>query len=76
MPFVAVHPKTGIAEGQVTLQTEYGSLTVVVRHDEGVRENVVRAPVERIPGIMSILPDRFAEWTGAPILDGVACQIH
>ena len=74
--YVCVHPDTGIAEGSVELSSPHGSLTVAVRHDTEMRTDVVRAPTQRVPEIMSLLPDAFAAWTGAPILDGVPCQVR
>jgi anaerobic selenocysteine-containing dehydrogenase len=74
--FVCVHPDTGIAEGSVQLDSPHGSMTVEVRHDDQMRADVVRAPAQRVPEIMGLLPDGFAAWTGAPILDGIPCQVQ
>ena len=69
-----IHPSSGIPEGLVTVETKYGSITLSILHDDRIRKDVLRAPVEAIPEIIKILPDTFADYTGAPILDGIACR--
>ena len=74
--FVEVHPDTGVPQGTIRLETKYGTIKATVKHNDNIRKEVIRAPAIRIPDIMKILPDEFADFTGAPILDGIACQIH
>ena len=69
-----IHPASGIPEGEFTVETKYGSITLSVRHDDRIRKDVLRAPVEAIPEIIQLLPDGFAAHTGAPILDGIPCR--
>ncbi|MEC7986272.1 MAG: molybdopterin-dependent oxidoreductase [Myxococcota bacterium] len=70
-----MNPDSGIPEGTVTVTSEYGSITLKIKHDPRIRNDVLRAPVESIPEIMEILPDAFAAHTGSPILDGIACRV-
>ena len=74
--YASVHPESNIQEGTYILETQYGSITVSIRHDESLRNDVVRAPYCRIPQIMSILPDMVSPYTGTAILDGIACNLR
>ena len=74
--YASVHPDSNIKEGEYILETQYGSITVSIRHDESLRNDVVRAPYCRIPQIMNILPDMVSPYTGTAILDGIACNLR
>ena len=74
--FASVHPDTKIEEGEHILETKHGSISVLIRHDESLRVDVIRAPYSRLPDIMTILPDMVSSYTGTAILDGIACRIR
>ena len=73
--YVSVH-SSSLQEGRYVLVTTHGRLEVDVRHDDGIRTDVVRAPIARIPQLMLLLPDQVAAYTGSPILDGIACRLE
>jgi len=73
--FCFIHPENQYSEGEYILKTEYGELHITLRHDPKLRHDVIRAPAAHIPGIMDILPDMVAKYTGTAILDGIACTL-
>jgi formate dehydrogenase len=76
-PFAFVHPDAGVRDGQeVTLQTRYGAIQVVARHDPSLRPDTVDLPAARVPEALDLLsPDRIDPITGAAEMDGLHCRL-
>ncbi|MEL6348270.1 MAG: molybdopterin-dependent oxidoreductase, partial [Myxococcota bacterium] len=73
-----VHPDTGVKDGQpVSLETVYGAVQLIARHDERLRPDTVDASAARVPAILGLLnPDRLDPLTATPEMDGLNCALR
>ena len=75
---VRLHPDAGHAQGgRVRVTTANGSVVATVEHDEHLRMDVVDlAPEDHAGGLSLNAWDGVDDQTGAPIRDGIPCQVE
>ncbi|MCK6503834.1 molybdopterin-dependent oxidoreductase [Myxococcota bacterium] len=77
-PVVRVHPALGLPDGaSVSVQTRFGQVDAVARHDAGLRPDTVDLPRGFQVAATTLLPAEVRDAaTGAPWLDGLACAVR
>lgn len=76
-PVLYLHPDSGIADGaQVQLESRYGHVQGIARHDADLRPDTVDLPYGGpLDGMALLAAERVDPVTGTPQLDGLACRV-
>ena len=74
---IIVHPKTGLQQGaSVRISSSFGQIQANIDLSDAVHPQAVICSFWQYPEILELLPTQTDQFSGTPILDGVACGLE